>query len=99
MFILWLLFSITFLIFLRFVQKLFFMDILGLFLYTGVFGIFQQCVCWVRTSTNFLQPSIEVFLFFSGLIRFGYIPNLNQNSRKYCRNHEIYYFCLTVYNM
>jgi hypothetical protein len=75
------------------------MDILGLFLYTGVLSIFKQCVCWVCISTNFLQPSIEVFLFFSGLIRFGYFPNLNQNSRKYCRNHGVYYFCLIVYNM
>jgi hypothetical protein len=47
------------------------MNILGLFLYTGVFGIFKQCVCWVCISTYFLQPSIEVFLFFSGLIGFG----------------------------
>jgi multisubunit Na+/H+ antiporter MnhC subunit len=75
------------------------MDILGLFLYTGVFGIFKQCVCWVCISTNFLQSSIEVFLFFSGLIGFGYFPNLNQNSKKYCRNHRVYYFCLIVYNM
>jgi hypothetical protein len=75
------------------------MDILGLFLYTGVLSIFKQCVCWVCISTNFLQPSIEVFLFFSVLIRFGYFPNLNQNSRKYCRNHGVYYFCLIVYNM
>jgi hypothetical protein len=57
------------------------MDILELFLYTGVLSIFKQCVCWVCTSTIFLQPSIEVFLFFSGLIGFGYFPNLNQNSK------------------
>jgi hypothetical protein len=75
------------------------MDILGLFLYTGVFSIFKLCVCWVCISTNFLQPSIEVFLFFSGLISFGYFPNLNQNYKKYCRNHGVYYFFLVVYNM
>jgi hypothetical protein len=57
------------------------MDILGLFLYTGVFGIFKQCVCWVCTSTHFLQPSIEVFIFLSGLIRFDHFPNLKQNSK------------------
>jgi hypothetical protein len=57
------------------------MDILELFLYTGVLSIFKQCVCWVCTSTIFLQPSIEVFLFFSDLIGFGYFPNLNQNSK------------------
>jgi hypothetical protein len=57
------------------------MDILELFLYTGVLSIFKQCVCWVRISTIFLKPSIEVFLFFSGLISFGYFPNLNQNSK------------------
>jgi hypothetical protein len=66
--------------------------------YWGV-SIFKQCVCWVCISTNFLQPSIEVFLFFSRLIRFGYFPNFNQNFRKYCRKHEVYYFCLIVYNM
>jgi hypothetical protein len=75
------------------------MNILRLFLYTGVFGIFKQCVCWVCTSINFLQPSIEVFLFLSGLIRFRHFPNLNQKSRKYFRNHGVYYFCLIVYNM
>jgi hypothetical protein len=75
------------------------MDILGLFLYTRVFSIFKLRVCWVCISTNFLQLSIEVFLFFSRLIRFEYFPNLNQNSRKYCRNHGVYYFCLIVYNM
>jgi hypothetical protein len=47
------------------------MDIPGLFLYTGVLSIFKQCICQVSISTNFLQPSIEVFLFFSVLIRFG----------------------------
>jgi hypothetical protein len=47
------------------------MDISGLFLYTGVFIIFKQCICLVSTSTNFLQSSIEVFLFFYVLIRFG----------------------------
>jgi hypothetical protein len=40
------------------------MDVLGLFLYTGVSSIFKQCVCWVCISTIFLQPNIEVFLFF-----------------------------------
>jgi hypothetical protein len=75
------------------------MDIFELFLYTGVLSIFKQCVCWVCTSTIFLQPSIEVVLFFSGLKGFGYFPNLNQNSKKYCRNHVVYYFCLIVYNM
>jgi hypothetical protein len=54
MFILWLLFSIAFLIFLNFGQKEFLMDILGLFLYTGVLSIFKQCVCWVCISTIFL---------------------------------------------
>jgi hypothetical protein len=68
------------------------MDNLDLFLYTGVLSIFKQCVCWVCISTNFLKPSIEVFLFFSELIGFGYFPNLNQNSKKYCRNHGVYYF-------
>jgi hypothetical protein len=46
-----------------------------------VFSIFKQCVCWVCISTNFLQPSIEVFLFFSVLIRFGQFPYLIQNSK------------------
>jgi hypothetical protein len=50
-------------------------------LYTGALSIFKQCVCWVCISTNFLKPSIEVFLFFSELIGFGYFPNLNQNSK------------------
>jgi hypothetical protein len=45
-----------------------------------VLSISKQCVCWVYISTNFLNPGIEVFLFFSGLIGFGYFPNLNQNS-------------------
>jgi hypothetical protein len=62
------------------------MDILGLFLYTGVFSIFKQCVCWVCISTNFLQPSIEVLLFFSVLIRFGQFPYLIQNSKNLYRN-------------
>jgi hypothetical protein len=74
------------------------MDILGLFLYTGVLSTFKQCVCWVCIST-FFQTSIEVFLFFSGLISFGYFPNLNQNSKMYCRNHRVYYFCSIVYNI
>jgi hypothetical protein len=75
------------------------MDILGLFLYIGVLSIFKQCVCGVCISTNFLEPSIEIFLFFSVLIRFGQFPYLNQNSKKYCSNHGVYYFCLIVYNM
>jgi hypothetical protein len=75
------------------------MDILELFLYTGVLSIFKQCVCWECICTNFFKPGIEVFLFFSRLIGFGYFPNLNQNSKKYCRNHEVYYFCWIVYNM
>jgi hypothetical protein len=75
------------------------MDILGLFLYIRMLSIFKQYVCWVCISIIFLQPSIEVFLFFSSLIGFGYFPNLNQNSKKYCRNHGVYYFCLIVYNM
>jgi multisubunit Na+/H+ antiporter MnhC subunit len=57
------------------------MNNLELFLYTGVLSIFKQCVCWVCISTNFLKPSIEVFLFSSGLIGFGYFPILNQNSK------------------
>jgi hypothetical protein len=67
--------------------------------HTGVLSIFKQCVCWVGIPTNFLNPGIEVFLFFSGLIGFGYFPNLNQTSKMYCRNHGVYYFCLIVYNM
>jgi hypothetical protein len=75
------------------------MDILGLFLYTGALSIFKQCICGVCISTNFLKPSIEIFIFFSVLIRFGHFPNLNQNSKKYWRNHGVYYFCWIVYNM
>jgi hypothetical protein len=75
------------------------MDILELFLYIGVLSIFKQCVCWICISTIFLHPSIEVFLFFSSLIGFGYFSNLNQNSKNYCRNHRVYYFYLIVYNM
>jgi hypothetical protein len=45
MVILWSLFSITFLIFLRFEHKQLLMDIPGLFLYTGVLIIFKQCIC------------------------------------------------------
>jgi hypothetical protein len=37
-------FSINFFIFLKFGQKQSLMDISGLFLYTGVFNIFKQCV-------------------------------------------------------
>jgi hypothetical protein len=58
------------------------MDIHGLFLYIGMLSVFKKCVCSVCISTNFLQPSIEVFQFFSRLTRFGYFPNFNQNSRK-----------------
>jgi hypothetical protein len=75
------------------------MGILELFLYTVVLSIFKQCVCWKCIPTFFLKPSIEVFLFFSGLIGFGYFPNLNQNSKKCCRNHGVYYFCWIVYNI
>jgi hypothetical protein len=57
------------------------MNIIGLFLYTGVFSIFKRCVCWVCIATNFLQPSLEVFLFFSVLIGFGEFSNLIQNSK------------------
>jgi hypothetical protein len=57
------------------------MDILELFLYTRVLSIFRQCVCWKCISKNFLKPGIEVFLFFSGLIGFGYFPNLIQNPK------------------
>jgi hypothetical protein len=42
--ILWFLFSIIFFIFLKLGQKQSLMDIFGLFLYTGVFNIFNQCV-------------------------------------------------------
>jgi hypothetical protein len=58
------------------------MDNLELFLYTGVLSIFKQCVCWICIPTNFLKPSIEVFLFFSVLIRFEQFPHLIQNSKK-----------------
>jgi multisubunit Na+/H+ antiporter MnhC subunit len=71
MVILWFLFSITFLIFLKFWLKWPLRNISGLFLCTGVFLIFKQCIYEVSISTNFLQSSIEVFLFFSVLIRFG----------------------------
>jgi hypothetical protein len=54
MVILWFLFSITFLIFLKFGQKQLLMNIPGLFLYTGMLSIFKQCICWVSISTNFL---------------------------------------------
>jgi hypothetical protein len=57
------------------------MDILGLFWYTGVFSIFNHCVCWVCISTKTFQPSIEVFLFFSILKRFGQFTYLIQNSK------------------
>jgi hypothetical protein len=75
------------------------MNILELFLYTGMLSIFKKCVCWKCISTIFLKPGIEVFLFFSRLIGSRYFPNLNQNSKKCCRNHEVYYFCWIVYNM
>jgi hypothetical protein len=71
MFLLCLLFSTTSLNFLSFGQIWFLIDNLELFLYTGVLSIFKQCICWVCISTIFLKPSIEVFLFFSILIRFG----------------------------
>jgi hypothetical protein len=45
MVILWLLVSITFLIFLRSVQKQLLMDIPSLFLYIVVLSIFKQCIC------------------------------------------------------
>jgi hypothetical protein len=56
-------------------------DNLELFLYTMVLSIFKQCICWVCTSTKFLKPSTEVFLFFSVFIRFGQFPYLIQNSK------------------
>jgi hypothetical protein len=70
---------------------------LELILYTGVLGIFKQCICWVCISTNFLKPSTEVFLFFSGLIRFEQFPYLIQNSKIYFRTHGVYYFFLIVH--
>jgi hypothetical protein len=36
---------------------------------------------WVSISTIFLKSSIEVFLFFSVLLRFGKFSNLIQNSK------------------
>jgi hypothetical protein len=81
MFLLCLLFSTVFLSFLSFGQIGFLIDNLELFLYTGVLSIFKQCICWVCTSTNFLKPSIGIFLFFSILIRFGQFPYLIQNSK------------------
>jgi hypothetical protein len=45
----------------------------------------------------FLKPSTGVFLFFSGLIRFGQFPYLIQNSKIYCKNHGVYYFSLSSY--
>jgi hypothetical protein len=62
---------IIFLIFLKFGQKQLLMDIPGLFLYTGVLSIFKQCDFQISIFTNFLLPSIEVFLVFFALIRFG----------------------------
>jgi hypothetical protein len=56
-------------------------DNLELFLYTGVVSIFKQCICQVCTSTNFLKPSIGIFLFFFILISFGQFPYLIQNSK------------------
>jgi hypothetical protein len=71
MFLLSLLSSTAFLNFLSFGQIWFLLDNLELSLYTGVLSIFKQCISWVCTSTNFLKPSIEIFLFFFILIRFG----------------------------
>jgi hypothetical protein len=81
MFLLCLLIFTAFLNFLSFGQIWFLIDNLELFLYTGVLSIFKQYICWICTSTNFLKPSIEVFLFFSVLIRFGKFPYLIQNSK------------------
>jgi hypothetical protein len=68
------------------------MDISGLFLYTGVFIIFKQCIYWVSISTIFLKSSIEVFLFFFVLLRFGQFSNLIQNSKKSYRKMGFNFF-------
>jgi hypothetical protein len=81
MFLLCLLFSTAFLNFLSFGQIWFLIDNLELFLYTGVLSIFKRCICWVCTSTNFLKPSIVIFLFFSILIRSRMFSYLIQNSK------------------
>jgi hypothetical protein len=81
MFLLCLLFFTAFLKFLSFEQIWFLIDNLELFLYTGMLSIFKQCICWVCTSTNFLKPSTEIFLFFSVFIRFGQFLYLIQNSK------------------
>jgi hypothetical protein len=81
MFILYLLFSTAFLNFLSFGQIWFLINNLELFLYTRVLSIFQQCICWVCISTNFLKPSTKAFLFFFVFIRFGQFPYLIQNSK------------------
>jgi hypothetical protein len=60
----WFSFSIAFFIFVKFGQKEPLMGIPGLFLYTGVLSIFKQCISQVSISTNFLQSSIGLFLFF-----------------------------------
>jgi hypothetical protein len=59
MFILYLLISIVFLIFLSFGQIWSLIDNLELTLYTGVLNIFKQCLSWVCTSMNFLKSSTE----------------------------------------
>jgi hypothetical protein len=72
---------------------------LELFLYTRVLSIFKQCICWVCTSTNFLKPSIRMFLFFSILIWFGQFPYLIHHFKNYYRKPRVWYFCLTVHNI
>jgi hypothetical protein len=79
--LLYLLFFTAFHNFLSFGQIWFLIDNLELFLYTRVLSIFKQCISWVCTSTNFLKPSIEVFLFFCVFIGFRQFPYLIQNSK------------------
>jgi presenilin-like A22 family membrane protease len=55
MFILCLLISIVFLIFLSFRQIWSLIDNLELTLYTGVLNIFKQCLSWVCISKKFLS--------------------------------------------
>jgi hypothetical protein len=59
MFILCLLISIVFLIFLSFGQIWSLIDNLDLTLYTGVLNIFKQCLSSVCTFINFLKSSTE----------------------------------------
>jgi hypothetical protein len=59
MFILCLLISIVFLIFLSFGQIWSLIDNLDLTLYIGVLNIFKQCLSWVCTSINILKSSTE----------------------------------------